>query len=231
MVRPKCQSTPLIGCYSRLEEALESWHHVVTDKIVYLAEFPIGNDDPFGFVSELNAELDRWIEVNLVLRGKRETQYSAIVRAAHDGRHIGWKSHLNLGYGRMERNPSMFVDVPEPMQAPQFSGLISIPTVVWLQVINDLDGSGCNSGNRIVERPAIPAVPTPYDRKTSTSIGCTTGSQRQECGKVIQRCTEAGCPVAHDQAHNDREWTIHEAHDVLSSFKIILSRDQVWLAP
>lgn len=119
-----------MSCYALLEEALESWEHVITNKLVYLDQFLIGNNDPFVRISELNSNLDRWIEVKLTLCGERESQYAIIMRPARKGRHIGWRQNKQLGYGRLERNPSMFIDIPEPMQPPQFRGLVNISTVV-----------------------------------------------------------------------------------------------------
>ena len=38
MVRPKCQPNALPGFYGLLEESVESWEHVLADKLVYLPQ-------------------------------------------------------------------------------------------------------------------------------------------------------------------------------------------------
>ncbi len=76
MVRLKSQSSGLPTCYSRLEEALKSWHQVIANELVYVDKLLVGDDDPFACVTEIDSDLHRWIELDLRLGCEGKTNYS-----------------------------------------------------------------------------------------------------------------------------------------------------------
>ena len=216
MLRPESQSSRLMPCYARLEEALKSWHQIVANELVHFVQLGVGNGDPFALISEMNNNLDRWIELEITLRGQREAHYAAIIRPARDGKHIGWASNLHLGYLGMERYPAMFIDVPKPVQTPQFSRLISIPTVVWLKRLDDVHGGLGNTLDGDVELPTRSGIVDAKYGKTGPLILNTTSSSGEPIGEVIQRAAKTSHKVSNDQSHHDCDRLRVEAHNVLA---------------
>ncbi len=213
-----------------LEELTKHGKHAVVDKLVYLDKFPGGDKDAFAFVSEVDIDLDRWIELHIRLRGERKTHYAAVIRPARNGRHIGWKSYRDLGCCAVERNPSMFVDVPEPMQLPQFCELISIPVVVWLKSFDDFDGISGDSRDAFLEQFQSIAAISRYDREASLMVGSSERCLGEGASQMIQGCPQAGNGVARSQTDLDWNRFRFEMQDVLSSIKIILGPRRVCLA-
>lgn len=216
--------------YSFLKEAVESWKHVVTDKLVYSEEFSSGNYDPFTLVSKQNIELDRWIELDLRLSGERKTHYAAIVRPARNGCHIGWVSNLDLGLGLTERNPSMLIDIPEPVQLPQFREFVSIPTVVWLQRIDDGQCGGSDTHSGPFEALSTIGVVHADDRETCGQIRRSSGYSGKFPRKVVERSPQTGYEITQHQAQIGREGVNFEDYEVLSSLKVILGRNSMGVA-
>lgn len=184
--------------FGLLKETIKSGHHVLADKIVYLDKLPVGNDDPFALVPELNPNLDRWLQVNLTLHGKREAHYAAVIRPAVDGRHIGWTSYPNLDISHMERNPTMLVNVPEPVQAPQFRRFVSWPVVVWLQRLDDGNGWIWDTLHGVQEvSPTVTSVHS-NDRKSSAVIRNSPIAVGKRGCQVIEGTTETRNKISED---------------------------------
>lgn len=230
MVRLKSQSSPLMSYYALLEEALEFGDHVLTDKLVYLSKFIVGNSDPFALVSELNTDLDRWLEVKLTLRGEGKPQYLAVIRPANDGLHVGWVSNRNIGTVCVERYPSMFVDVPEPMQAPQFSAFVSTPAVVWLQRLNNLHSINGDAPNVPRKCLAAFAAFNPDDREGGSVVRSPAMRVSEKASQVIKGGAETRDDISCDQCEPYIWGAEVNVRDVLSSFKIIVERNRIWLA-
>ncbi len=229
-MRPLCQSRHLTTGYQLLEEALESWHHVVANKLVYIDELFVRNDDPFCCVSELDADLDRWLEVNLTLCGQGETRFTALLRPTHNGIHAVWKNKVHLRNGLMERNPSVFVDIPEPLQSPQFRGVVSVPVVVWLKRFNHRNSRAGNTPYSPLELAPPIAVHNVKNREAAFVVRGAAGDQGKGIGQVIERRSETCNEVTSNELNVDEMESNIETNDVLSTFKIILCRDRVSLA-
>ena len=127
MVRLKSQSCGLPECYSVLEEALESWHYVVTDEVVYIEQFAIRNNDPFVCVTEVDANLHRWIQLNVWLGAQGEAHYTAVICPRGERRNLGGMAHLDVDSNGLQGDSTVFVDVPKPVKSPQFSGCVGVP--------------------------------------------------------------------------------------------------------
>lgn len=216
--------------FQLLEKTVKFGHHILADKIVYLDKLPVGNDDPFSLVPELYANLDRWLQVNLILRGKREAHYAAIIRPAINGRHLGWTNYPNLDSRQMKRNPTMFVDVPEPVQTPQFRSLVSLPVVVWLQRLDDGNGGIWDTLDGVRKLPPTITVVSSNDRESSAVVGGSALTASERSCQVIERATETGNKVPQSESHSVPDGLELELGNVLSSFKIILERERIWVA-
>jgi hypothetical protein len=224
-------SSALMNCYSVLEEAVKSWEYVIANKVVYFEQLAVGNDDPFIAISKFNAHLERWIELNLTLSGERKAQYHAVLRPARNGRHVGWKSDVRFVLSRMKRNPSVFIDVPEPVQAPQFRGLVSVPMVIWLKAADNVYPIGDDSRDGLIEGSEATAIGLPSDhREAGVVIPGASWCQCKEPSKMVKGASQTRGPIPHDECHRDWQWSANEVKDVLSGVKIILGRDNIGLA-
>jgi len=229
-VCPEKQSSALPDYYSLLEEATESWEHFLCNKIVYLDKLPQGNRDPFAGVSAVDIELNRWLQVDVTLCGERESHYLAIIRPASNGRHLDWTDQRHLNRNAVHRNPAVLVDVPEPMQSPQFSGLVSIPVMVWLKSLDNIDGFFSDSDDSLLKLRSTIAVINPDHRETGPVVRNATWGEGQRRSKMVEGSSQTGSEVPNHQVRSYRDCSDFEVQNVLSSFKIILSRDSVWLA-
>jgi len=229
-VHPISVPKSLPDYFTTLEEVLQSGENFCADKIVYLEKFTDWNDDPFRLVSKVNVDLDRWIEFNVWLCGEREPHYTGVIRPAGNGRHIGWKSYRHLGTRPMYGNPAMLVDVPEPMQLPQFSQMVSIPVSVWLKETDDRFRAIGNTKERLIEKSSPLCVTDRDDRKAGLVVSGTTRSERESTSDMVQSRSHATYCVASSQSNLDANGCGLKVNDVLASFKIILGPSSIRLA-
>ena len=230
MVRPESQFSTLPRYFTTAEKLLEVGKYFITDKLVYVDELLSRDDDVFRFVSKVNVDLDRWIEFHVRLCGKWEAYYTGIIRPARNGRHVGWKTYRNLCERTMDRDSPMFVDIPEPMQLPQFRRLISVPMVVWLKQRDDLPSLSGNAAHGIFERPCPLGVIDGDNGKASTKVDSATASVCESTSKVIQRGTHAADCISSNQTEDNVDWGRIEVENVLSCFKVILCPNSMSLA-
>lgn len=139
-------------CYKTLEEALKSWHYFVSDRVVYVDKLFVGNDDPFACVSELNVDLHRWLELDVWFGTEVKTDLTAVICPIGDRRHLGGMAQLELDPGRLKRNATVLVDIPEPMESPELRGLVGIPCMVWLECVNYAHGGRRDAFHRTLKQ-------------------------------------------------------------------------------
>lgn len=214
--------------YQTLEEAFEKWECFVSDKFIYTKQIPGAHEDPFAFVSKLNPDLDRWIELHIRLISEFEVDFTAIaVPGVRDGSNVGWKSKAKFDRGFPMRNSPVFVDVPEPIQTPQFRGLIGIPALIWLKRSDERnsqrgDSLGCFS------KEAFPvSVVDSNDREARLGVIGAVRDTGERSSQVVQRCPQSRNEVTKDKWDVGGERGDINAYDILSSIKIILGEDSI----
>lgn len=189
-----------------------------------------GDVHPFKFVTESDADLHRWLEVKIVFSGKGESVYAAILCPGRNRKDvIGVKDTDTRRHG-MRDDLTVFVDIPEPVQSPQFRGLVSIPMMVGLKRLDNFDGFGWNSDKALPKGFSRFGVIDSENRKASGGVLGSVLCQRQGASEMVQGCTEARDYIANDEAQFEGKISDQEMHDVLSSFKIILERHRVTIA-
>ena len=230
MVRFKGQFSALPEYFKALEELHEVGEHSIANKLVYVDKLSDSNDDPFGLVSKINVDLDRWIEFHVRLGGYRKPYYVGAIRLARDGRHVGWKPNGHLSTRCIDWDTPVLVNIPEPMQLPQFRGLVGVPVVVWLKKANDLSGVFMDTDKGVFEKSPPFSIVDWNDGEASPVISGSPFGERERTSQVIQRRSEAGQGVARDQTKFDVDGRRVEVYDVLSSFKIVLCPHSMSLA-
>jgi hypothetical protein len=131
----------------------------------------------------------------------------------------------------MKRNPTMLINIPEPVQAPQFRRFVSGPVVVWLQRLDDGNGWIWDTPHGVQEvSPAITVVNS-NDRESSAVVRNSAIAVGKRGCQVIEGATETGNKISENEAGPIPQGLEFELCKVLSSFKIILERERIWVAP
>jgi hypothetical protein len=226
MVRSKSQ---LPKCYSVLEEALESRHHFIADKIVYVEQFRVLHDDPFAGVTEIDANLHRWLQLDVWFCGERKTHYTAIICPCGKRRNLGGMREFHVKSCGFQRDPAMLVDVPEPIQPPQFSGYESVPCMVWLKRFDDLQSLARNALSSKVEASSPPSVVQVDNGKAGSVVVGSARTERECCSEMVQRSSKTCNPVSNNKGEVNRRRGEIEGNHILASIKVILGRERIGL--
>jgi hypothetical protein len=208
--------------YLRLEESLKSWKYFLVDKFVYTEQFDGGDHDPLLFVPKQNSNLNRRIDLDITLGGEWEANYSAIIIPARNWDDVRWMFESKVDSSGMGRNTSVLVNVPEPMQLPEFSDLRPISCMIGLKRLDLPNGCSGNSDHLFRKISASVGIVNRHDREAGFRVGCSPVGQGEVTGEMVERSTKAVDEVAQHENNRGSDWIDIERHAVLSSLKVIL---------
>lgn len=229
MVRLKSQLYGLPDCYSVLEEALKSWHHVIANEVVYVDQLFVGNDDPFACVTEINSDLHRWIKLDLRLGCEGKTNYSVIICPTGKRRILGGVAELQIDPGGLQGDSPMLVNIPKPMKSPELCQLVSVPCMVWLKRLDYVNGEAGNPPHGTLEQTLSIGVIDADDRKARTVVVRSASTQCESGSEVVEGAPQAGREVPGHECEVYRQRLEVEANHIFASFKIILGRERIGL--
>jgi hypothetical protein len=222
-----------IGIWGLREEARKSWDHVVSDKVVYLAE-PIQRDlEIVGFTKKyLNRDL--WVEVHLTLpdEGERERHFQVICEAVDPVSAYGLPvldTESKVKHIRQRWNGSMFVEIPELIQLPEQIISKNIFSEVRLKRIQNSCHCGWVQSAPIVVCPRI----SENGEANTPLLVLGEGSARVEMSQspceLIERRPQATNEIAEQHRDYFRSGSNVDLDDVESMVKIGLLSDGIWL--
>jgi hypothetical protein len=210
------------------EEAVKFWEHFESNELVYAHEIVKSLSDAGGIVpSEGYLDGRFWIEVNLVLKGKWDSVYKAIInRLSVDIKEIETSDYSSHG-SSMSGNSSMLIQITDLVQPPQRVTFKGVPSMVWLKRFDLTEGCVGNSGKLALESSTPVMVPIGNDgelsapRRSAEACQCPDG--------LIQRSTHTVNGISSDEANPGRNVMEFHGDDVFSMFYIVLAGNGIGL--
>jgi len=211
------------------EEAVKSWEHFISDKIVYAYQVSESLSDARSMVSSegyLNGRF--WIEMNFVLKGERHSIYNAITSclANHIEGIIDPCEH-GSHCGSVGGDSPVLVEVTYLVDPPQGVALKGVPSMVWLKRLNFMEGSLGHASDLLSKSFFGLGIPSLDDRELSP-----TGNSIEACQSpdgLVQCSPHTVNGITSDQANPGRDVMEFHCDDVLSMFYIILAGDGIGL--
>lgn len=208
------------------EKAHKRWHHLETDKFVYVSK--ILNRQLYAplFVSEGDLDIRPWIEAHLVLSGKRNVHYCLVVEFPFLEGDSGLYFKEHSGIRSVEREYPMLISVPKEIEPPERVGFVRLPALVWLKRLHDGDclaghTSGCGGDLSLCVR-AIFSENGKVDFPGTPPAG-------QIPRQMVERSAEVADKIASKQPElNDLDLASGFAFDVEKPpFSILLNRYRI----
>lgn len=232
----KQRAPGLPNCFSLLEESRESWHEFVADKFVYIDKLLHRKHQFLPFIPKSELHQGLWLELHILLKdnAEREHHYTAIVEPQLSDRISGSRNlgKLKLHHSRMERKVPMLVNVPQVIELPKIGTFVSIPSVVRLKRLNDVDRALWHPlGRTLNETSELSVGLWPVaNRKTYFMFRQLIVFDRESKGQMIQRGTQASDEIASNQGQGvERNVNHRNSNEVLSGLNILFSADAITL--
>jgi hypothetical protein len=161
--------------------------------------------------------------------GQRKAHYTAILCPFGERRKLGGMACFEFDHRRLQRNAAMFVDVPEPMQNPQFAGLVAVPCVIWLKLSDDRDGLAGHTAGCVIEALAVSPRIDPDDREAGAIVVTPANAESECCDEMIQRSTETRNEIAGHQCEAEQGRFQAERNHIFAALNVILGLDRIGL--
>lgn len=215
------------------EEALKSWDHLISDKLVYFDEVTEGGYDlsPLSPMAERYIVGRSWFEIHVYGARGDDHMYGIVIVNIQDlsSRDVGQRTDVPP---RADRGGDMLLNLPKLVQNPERVGIRIIPSMIRLKVFDNwpsVIGKVGHEPRGVVQELLFGEV--------NREGGSARGESRRESGygmgklvsKVVERGPQTVDSIASDESEPLRDLLKLDVHMIDTLLKIRLSRDGVGL--
>lgn len=205
------------------EEAQESWHYVVSDKMVYGVDAANVALNPFvGIAESYGNGGNSWIECHLVFIGERNFHFAVIIEALSGQKLRRGSTPINRSPQPVNWDSSVLINYAQFIQSPEKvrpDEIYAIPSIIRLKRFDNFDCFRWCPRSLIRESLGVRC----FQNGELRHLRIGSGNVSKIPNQLIKRSTEVVEDVPCNERNRIRNFDAFHCDDVQSMFNIILT--------
>lgn len=224
-----------LGSWNTREEARKSWEYFPYNKCVYLAELPNGQLKGFHVFTEKYIRNDLWFHIRWTGTNAGEARnccIEALIEAVIvDQPYCSTRHQVDRPVAAIDRDRSVFIQVPQFIELPEVVGAYSIRSVIRLKRVESAVDTGMKQSSFSAIR-LIAFADREYDLHSGSFVSRDgLGKQIDQIpSKLVETGTQTIDEIADSKCDLFRRRLWFDSEDVVRSIKIIIFNHRVRIA-